>query len=60
MKYLTLDIFLGERFYGTLRVRNLWGGGISYNRARNRLRGRKKASIFERKEIHNFTINTMP
>ncbi len=28
MKYLTLDIFLGERFYGTLRVRNLWGGGI--------------------------------
>jgi len=25
MKYLTLDIFLGERFYGTLRVRNLWG-----------------------------------
>lgn len=26
MKYLTLDIFLGERFYGTLRVRNLWGG----------------------------------
>lgn len=27
MKYLTLDIFLGERFYGTLRVRNLWGGG---------------------------------
>lgn len=28
MKHLTLDIFLGERFYGTLRVRNLWGGGI--------------------------------
>ena len=58
MKHLTLDIFLGERFYGTLRVRNLCGGGISHYRARNRLRGRKKAPIFEREEIHNFTINT--
>lgn len=29
MKHLTLDIFLGERFYGTLRVRNLWGGSIT-------------------------------
>ncbi len=28
MKHLTLDIFLGERFYGTLRVRNLWGGAF--------------------------------
>ena len=26
MKNLTLDIFLNERFYGTLRIPNRWGG----------------------------------
>lgn len=26
MKTLTLDIFLGEQFYGTLRIPDQWGG----------------------------------
>ena len=46
MKNLTLDIFLNERFYGTLRIPNRWGGGIRANRRRTvRHRHRTTAAI---------------
>ena len=42
MKHLFVDIMLDGRFYGTLRIRNKWGGALA-------LEQRELAEIVERR-----------